>query len=169
MEDFFPIPDYDGYFINRNGEILSKKRYKDSIMKPKMEKHGYYRICLLNKDNKRKFLLVHRLLALTFISNDNNLPHVDHIDRCKTNNSISNLRWASKELNNQNRTRPKNNKLGHKNITLYIDKRNGKEYSYYIFIINRNKKTHQKYFKTLEEAISYRDEYIINLGEEIID
>ena len=168
MEDFVPIPNFDGYFINKNGDVLSKRRYKEGrLLKPRMKKDGYYCVCLY-KDKKRKDMKLHRLLSLTFISNDNNFPCVDHIDRCRTNNSISNLRWVSHELNMQNQTRRKNNKLGHKHITFYIDKRNGNE-RYKFTIVRNGKKQHQKYFKTLEETIKYRDEYITNLGEEIID
>jgi hypothetical protein len=32
MDEFVPIPDCDGYFINKNGEVLSKKR-KNHIIK----------------------------------------------------------------------------------------------------------------------------------------
>ena len=92
---------------------------------------------------------------------------LDHIDKCRKNNSLSNLRWATHTTNNQNRTRPKTNKLGHKNITLWVDKRNGNEW--YRFTIVRNGKAHTKGFKTLEEAILYRNAYITALGEEIID
>jgi len=170
MEEFFPISDFDGYFINKNGEILSKIIYKEGrLLKPFLRPDGYYRICLY-KDNEQKFLLVHRILALMFIPNSENLPYVDHIDRCTTNNKLENLRWVSKELNNQNKTRQKDNKIGHKNISLkVIKKKDGKDYPYYKFTIVRNGKTHEKLFKKLEESIKYRNEYITALGEEIID
>jgi len=168
MDTFVVIPNFPDYYINRNGDVLSRRYPKERILKPKMEKNGYYRICLV-KNKIRKYMLVHRLLALTFISNDNNLPCVDHIDRCKTNNSLSNLRWVTHMTNSQNQTRHKDNKIGHKNIRLDVDKRRRNNNEYYRFTIERNKKTHTKMFKTLEETIKYRDEYITALGEEVID
>jgi len=167
MDDFVQIPDYDGYFISKKGNILSKIIYKEGrLMKQSLQKTGYYNIGLY-KDNKQKNMLLHRLLALTFIPNPDNLPCVDHIDKCRKNNSLSNLRWATYATNSENRTRPKSNKIGHKHICFTVDKRNGREY--YKFTITRNGKTHQKFCKTLEAAIVYRDAYITALGEEIID
>ena len=169
MDTFVPIPDFPDYFINRNGEILSKKRYKEGrIIKSRInETHGYY--CIgLQKDKKQKSMFLHRLLALTFIPNPENLPHVDHRDRIITNNKLENLRWVSRALNMQNATRSKNNKQGHKNIYQCVS-----EKSYRVEIARNgtrsNKKRHCKRFKTLEEAILYRNEYLTELGEEIID
>lgn len=54
------------------------------------------------KLNGRKWLK-HRIVALQFIPNPDNLPQIDHIDGCRTNNQISNLRWCSRSDNLRNR------------------------------------------------------------------
>jgi hypothetical protein len=169
MEDFVPIPNFPDYFINKKGDILSRRCPKERILKPSLSNEGYYQLYIYNNNNKRKIMKLHRLLAITFIPNDNNLPFVDHIDRIRTNNTISNLRWASRELNQQNAKRRKDNKIDHKNIYLRTHKINDKEYTSYNVQITRKGKKHRKSLKTLECAIKYRDEYITNLGEEIID
>ncbi|NBL01196.1 MAG: hypothetical protein EOM50_25055 [Erysipelotrichia bacterium] len=42
----------------------------------------------LHKDKQIKVFQTHRLIALAFIPNPNNLPFVDHIDRNKLNNNL---------------------------------------------------------------------------------
>lgn len=167
MDTFVPIPDFPDYYINRNGEILSKTLKKDRLLKPGLNSNGYYHVCLY-KDKKRKSMKVHRLLALMFIPNPDNLPFVDHHDRIRTNNSLVNLSWVTRATNQQNATRRKDNKTGHKNIHFYVDKRRNND-EWYIIDITRNGKRHKKRFKTLEEAIKYRNKYLTALGEEIID
>lgn len=42
---------------------------------------------------------IHRLLAMAFIPNPNNLPYINHIDECGSNNSIQNLEWCTQRHN----------------------------------------------------------------------
>lgn len=55
----------------------------------------------LSKENKRNYRRVHRLVALAFIPNPDNLSQVNHIDGDKTNNNIENLEWISNKDNTQ--------------------------------------------------------------------
>lgn len=62
--------------------------------------HGYLRI----KFNYKMYF-VHRLIAETFIPNPQNKPYIDHIDRIRNNNCVSNLRWCTRQENNNNTSR----------------------------------------------------------------
>jgi len=141
---------YPNYLIYPDGRVQNKKskRYLSQCE----DNNGYYCINLC-KDGKPKSYRVHRLIAEHYISNPDNKPCVDHINRDTKDNRLENLRWATKSENGENRCVPKNNGLGIKNIS-YIKRED--RYSY-TKIINGIK--HYKSFKTLEEAIAYKEEY----------
>jgi hypothetical protein len=106
-------------------------------------------------NGKGKSCRIHRLIALHYIPNPENKPEVDHINRDRTDNRIENLRWATKSENMQNKGVAKSNKLGIKNI--HYEEQYGK--SSYRYQKKINGKNIRKRFKTLEEAIQFKNEY----------
>jgi hypothetical protein len=60
---------------------------------------GYVR-CHFNGKGYRK----HRIIAIQFIPNPDNLPQVDHINHIKSDNRIENLRWISGSDNTKNKS-----------------------------------------------------------------
>ena len=57
----------------------------------------------MRKNGKCYGKYIHRLVAEYFIPNPNNYDEVDHIDRNKQNNHISNLRWCIRSMNKLNK------------------------------------------------------------------
>ena len=60
---------------------------------------GGYSAVGLYKNGKQTSLLVHRLVAISFIPNPENKKEVNHIDLCKTNPACNNLEWCTKQEN----------------------------------------------------------------------
>ena len=89
-----------GYQISNLGRVLSKKR---GLIVATRINHNGYRILNLSKNGKLTFPRVHRLMAQHFIPNTNaEYCLVDHIDRNRLNNTLSNLRWVSPKMNSMN-------------------------------------------------------------------
>jgi hypothetical protein len=99
MEEFEEIKGFSNYLINKEGKVWTK--LKNRLLKPSLDKDGYY-IVDLTKDGKHHKKKVHRLVGIQFIPNPNNLPCIDHIDRNRQNNSLENLRWVNNITNLQN-------------------------------------------------------------------
>jgi hypothetical protein len=99
MEIWKDIDGYDGkYQISNTGRVRSFTRWKNGKdLKAGINTHGYYIVNLVKDGRKNiEFKLVHRLVALHFIPNPNELPEVNHIDGNKLNNNIDNLEWVSR-------------------------------------------------------------------------
>ena len=102
------IPEFDRYLIDPQGNVYSciigrGKKARNSgqpqrVIQPVLDTTGYPVVCLTDGKIKRN-RSVHRLLAQAYIPNPNDLPHVNHIDGNKQNNTLSNLEWVSVQRN----------------------------------------------------------------------
>lgn len=101
-EEWRMIPGYEGlYMVSSIGRVKNCRTGK--IMKP-FEYKGYLQISL-TKNGIRKTYRVHRLVAMAFIPNPNNLPEVNHKDEDGSNNCVDNLEWCTRKYNNNYGTR----------------------------------------------------------------
>ena len=98
MEIFKDISGYPNYQISNLGRVWNKTSQR--YLKGEIDIHGYHRVTMIAINGKAKHEKIHRLVALTFIENPNNYPHVNHKDEDKNNNSVSNLEWCDIKYNN---------------------------------------------------------------------
>lgn len=112
MEEWRDMPGFENYYeissygnarskerryINKSGNIITKH---SKVLKPILGSNGYIRYGVkLPNDTKVYKVLAHRMVALAFIPNVNNLPDVGHLDDIRNNNYVSNLCWTSKSDN----------------------------------------------------------------------
>lgn len=95
------IKDYEGlYQVSNLGDVRSLNYNQTGEIKVLKQGNakGYKRVGLF-KNGKTKQYSVHRLVALAFISNPDDLPMVNHKDEDKTNNNVNNLEWCTHEYN----------------------------------------------------------------------
>jgi hypothetical protein len=95
------VAGFSRYTVCADGNVINDK--KKMVLKGSPDKTtGYRRYCIINDDGKKKMMFCHRLVALALIPNPEQKQMVDHIDRNKFNNHISNLRWATNSENQIN-------------------------------------------------------------------
>ena len=99
MEEWRQISDFPNSSVSNFGNVRNNKTNK---MLRLCNKSGYYNISLTN-DNNYKTFKVHRLVALAFIENIENKPEVNHKDKNKLNNNVTNLEWMTRKENNIHR------------------------------------------------------------------
>lgn len=96
------------YEVSNLGRVRSKERIteiqpychivrKSRILKAQFN-GNYYRV-VVSFNGKYRQVLIHRLVAETFIPNPNNLSEVNHKDEDKSNNDVSNLEWCTRLYN----------------------------------------------------------------------
>lgn len=103
----FPLN--NNYMVSKDGKIYSL--IKNKLMKQIETKNGYL-VVYLKPKNKRRVFKIHRIVAITFLRNENNYPHINHKDGNKKNNKLNNLEWCSPKQNMEHSLR-----LGlHKNL-----------------------------------------------------
>jgi len=106
MTEWRMIPGFERYEVSDDGRV----RYAATQRERKLHvtRQGYNYVSMhvgpptereIGKRNKPRTCKVHRLVALTFIPNPDDLAEVNHKDFCRTNNRVDNLEWASKRSN----------------------------------------------------------------------
>lgn len=110
VEVWRDIDGFDGYQVSNLGNVRSLNYNgtgNTQVLKPSLS--GRNRTYLsINMQVADKVIRrnIHRLVAMAFIPNPDNLPEVNHIDEDGTNNKINNLEWCNRKynLNYGNRT-----------------------------------------------------------------
>lgn len=127
--EVFPIPGWEGlYSISKCGRVWFHRRMvpgRNLKMVPKRARwkktqltpNGYIALRLI-AESRKKFYLLHRLLAMTFMGLEDGVKgsEVDHADGNSLNNSLSNLRLTDRSGNRRNTSVHRNNKSGYKGV-----------------------------------------------------
>lgn len=111
MEEFRKIL---GYEVSDNGRIKSFKSGEEKILNPSKNNQGYL-VISLSYEGKIKTYNVHQLVAMAFLNHnpEGRELHINHIDRNRLNNNVSNLEiTTARENTNQKHLKSKSKYVG---------------------------------------------------------
>lgn len=92
--DWKDIRGLPGYQVSKSGHVRNKHTKKILAENVNGSTSRYLRVTI-----GQKHYAVHRLVATAFIANPEGYCEVDHINRDKTDNSVSNLQWVDHQTN----------------------------------------------------------------------
>ena len=102
MEIWKDVVGYEGsYMVSNLGRVKTlhwRGSKVEKILCEKKHTDGYLFVELY-KNNTRKPITIHRLVAIAFIDNPQNLPCINHKDENKKNNKVDNLEWCTRKEN----------------------------------------------------------------------
>lgn len=93
------IPENPNYYCTEDGRVWSRR--KGIFLKPSNHVLGYLFIGKFIVKGKKKFCLLHQIVAHTWLDNSKNLPELNHKDANKHNNHYTNLEWTDRKGNMQ--------------------------------------------------------------------
>ena len=112
------IDEFEKYMITSCGRVWSVKRNK---FLTNYDNGKGYSVIGLHKNGKRKYMLIHRLIAIHFIENPkpDEYHTVDHINHITTDNRIENLRWCNTSQNMMNSSKQQNTSSKYKGVCFH--------------------------------------------------
>jgi hypothetical protein len=94
------LKNFPNYEINELGQVRSLKRKNIKLLKPNLDKDGYYML-YLRKNNKTFAVKLHRLVLIQYKENVENKETVNHINGNKSDNKLTNLEWSTRSENSK--------------------------------------------------------------------
>jgi len=89
------IPGFPNYVLS---DLQVYRKVSENTLrkiKPILMANGYHTITMTDTEGKQKKVFLHRIIAKAHLPNPENKRTVNHIDGNKTNNTLSNLEWAT--------------------------------------------------------------------------
>lgn len=159
-DEFIPIEypgiDKNKYKINKRGNIKVKTNKGYIDINGTINNGGYVQYSIIVYD-KRKSVLLHRIIAFTFLINPNFEIYsiVNHIDHNKTNNNLLNLEWVSK-TENSNRLNGRASYMDDKLLVRFIAMNDNKEDLFEITVRTLGKYNTTGIYRSIKHNCKYK-------------
>lgn len=111
MEKFYPTK-FALYYVTEDGRVFREVSKNFVEVKPflrggaKTRQYASVNVSIRDSNGNyqyQKKVYVHRMVAEALVENPHMYTEVDHIDKDKLNNCVTNLRWVSKASNFKHR------------------------------------------------------------------
>ena len=98
-EKWVKIPGFEVYEISNLGNLRRLTKHRGiRCLTPEVTRLGYIRVRLCVGEKQRR-VLIHRLVAESFLDKPSWATEVNHIDGDKSNNNVENLEWSTRRKN----------------------------------------------------------------------
>ncbi len=99
-EDWRTVPGFPNYEVSDEGRV----RGPNGILTPRVHPRGYLRVNLLRSGGRSTFP-IHRLVLEAFVGPKPEGMECRHLNDCKADNRLANLRWGTPKENGQDAVR----------------------------------------------------------------
>jgi len=99
------IPRFPGYYVTKEGKVLSTACNEPRIMKQIAKKTGYRYLFLYDGHGRSVKKYVHHLILVTFVGDAPGGMECRHLDGNPSNNRLENLAWGTKQENSDDKGR----------------------------------------------------------------
>lgn len=156
------IEEAQKYEVSNYGDVRKISTHRE--VKGTLDKDGYPRVLIVDNEGKKITRFRHRLAAIAFLDNPDNLPIVNHKDESKDNSFVGtaennyedgNLEWCTIKYNINYGTRIERQK---QTLKANVNARGGKPYKIEdIYVYDYTTKAFIKKFDNLTEAAKELD------------
>lgn len=95
-EEFRPVVGFEGYLVSNFGRIYSQRRkHTNGGFRVSQTNLKGYKHVGFTKNGRAVTVTIHRMVAMAFLNNPDNLPSINHKDGDKSNNFASNIEWCT--------------------------------------------------------------------------